>query len=140
MRLRMGGLSRPEIGPRRSFLMTPQVLHDTLRIFGTSLSVAIGAVAVAVFGTLLWSESSASRALRAAVARRRRRAHDNRSILQITMRPYGDVPPRRLCVARLQLGRLYYCVCLACQFVRKAIEDSSLHEAGAAERCAAQTK
>jgi len=65
--------------------MTPQVLHDTLRIFGTSLSVAIGAVAVAVFGTLLWSESSASRALRAAVARRRYRAHDNRSILQITM-------------------------------------------------------
>jgi len=40
--------------------MTPQVLHDTLRIFGTSLSVAVGAVAVAVFGTLLWSESNSS--------------------------------------------------------------------------------
>ena len=60
MRLRMGGLSKPEIGLRRIFLMTPQVLHDTLRIFGTSLSVAVGAVAVAVFGSLLWSESNSS--------------------------------------------------------------------------------
>jgi len=40
--------------------MTPQVFHDTLGMFTKGLPVMIGAVAMVVLGTLLWSESSSS--------------------------------------------------------------------------------
>ena len=38
--------------------MTPQVFHDTLGLFTRGLPMMIGAVAMVVFGSLLWSEAS----------------------------------------------------------------------------------
>jgi len=40
--------------------MTPEVFYDTLKSFGTAISVMIGAVAIAVCGSLLWSESNSA--------------------------------------------------------------------------------
>ena len=40
--------------------MTPQIFHDTLGMFSKGLPVMIGAVAMVVLGTLLWSESNSS--------------------------------------------------------------------------------
>ena len=38
--------------------MSPQVFHDTLKLFGTLISVMVGAVALVVCGSLLFSESN----------------------------------------------------------------------------------
>jgi len=38
--------------------MTPQVFHDTLGLFTRGLPVMIGAVAMVVFGSLVWSEAN----------------------------------------------------------------------------------
>jgi hypothetical protein len=40
--------------------MTPQVFHDSFRFYATGLQLMIAAVAVVVFGSLLWGESSSS--------------------------------------------------------------------------------
>jgi hypothetical protein len=37
--------------------MTPQIFHDTLGMFTKGLPVMIGAVAMVVLGSLLWSEA-----------------------------------------------------------------------------------
>ena len=38
--------------------MTPQIFHDTLGMFTKGLPVMIGAVAMVVLGSLLWSEAN----------------------------------------------------------------------------------